>query len=163
MAAAGRVLAVDLGTKRIGVATSDITATVASPLATVHRRGDRTAEHAEIARLAAEEEAALVLVGLPRNMDGSHGPAARSAEEEAAALTAVVGVPVHLVDERLTTVSADRVLTSRGLRAPSRRRVVDQTAAAILLQGWLDGAAGRSWRARSGVDGQGGGEGGSVA
>jgi len=146
------------------VALSDATATVASPLTTVHRRGDRAAEHAEIAGLVVGEEAALVLVGLPRNMDGSSGPSARSAEEEAAVLAGALGVPVELVDERLTTVSADRALTGRGLRAPSRRRVVDRTAAAILLQGWLDGVAGRRWRAGPGADDrQGGGGDGSVA
>lgn len=142
-----RVLALDLGTVRVGVAVSDRTATLASPLTTVHRRGDRAGEHREIARLIAEQEAGLVLVGLPRNMDGSLGPAARAAEEEAAALEAAVGVPVELVDERLTTVSADRVLAGGGRRAPARRRVVDQTAAAVLLQGWLDGAGGRRLRA----------------
>jgi putative pre-16S rRNA nuclease len=146
-----RVLALDLGTVRVGVAVSDASATLAVPLTTVHRRGDRGAEHREIARLVADEGVGLVLIGLPRNMDGSLGPAARAAEEEAAELAAAVGVPVELVDERLTTVGADRLLTGEGRRrrgAPERRRVIDQTAAAVLLQGWLDGAGGRHLRSR---------------
>jgi len=168
----GRVLALDLGSKRIGVAVSDATSTLASPLTTVHRRGDRAAEHGAIARLVAEEEAVGVLVGLPLNMDGTRGPAARAAEEEAAALGRLLEVPVELVDERLTTVTAERVLLGQGKRAPARRRVVDQTAAAVLLQAWLDGAAGRRARDASlpdgdaslpkGDDGLGGGSGGSV-
>jgi len=139
---AGRVLALDPGSVRVGVAVSDATATLASPLATLGA-GDR----AGVADLVAQEGAALVLVGLPRNMDGSAGPAARLAEAEAAALAAVLAVPVLLVDERLTTVQADRALRRQGRRAPARRRVVDQVAATVLLQGWLDGADGARWRA----------------
>lgn len=144
-----RVLAVDLGSVRVGIAVSDASATLAVPLTTVHRSGDRDSEHRAIARLVTEEEVGLVLVGLPRNMDGSLGPAAQAAEAEAAELAAVVGVPVELVDERLTTVGADRLLRGEGRRrrgAPARRKVVDQTAAAVLLQGWLDGAGGRHLR-----------------
>ena len=145
-----RVLALDLGSKRVGVAVSDATATLASPRSTLHRVGDRAAEHRQVARMVADEEAGLVLVGLPLNMDGSRGPAALAAAEEAAALAALLEVPVELVDERLTTVSADRVLLARGAKAPARRSIVDRTAAAILLQGWLDGAAGAEFRATAG-------------
>jgi len=96
----------------------------------------------------------LVLVGLPRNMDGSRGPAARAAEAEAAVLGAALPVPVQLVDERLTTVSADRALRASGRGGRARRRVVDQVAATVLLQGWLDGAAGAAWRAANPTPGQ---------
>jgi len=144
---AGRVVAFDLGTKRIGVAVSDATATLASPRTTIERSGDAGRDRARMAELAGEEGAALVLVGLPRNMDGSHGAAAKGASAEADALAPLLDVPVLLVDERLTTVTADRTLAARGLRAPARRRVVDRTAAAVLLQAWLDGAAGAGWRA----------------
>jgi len=157
-----RVLSLDLGSKRIGVAVSDATVTLASPLTTVLRRGDRGAEHAAIARLVAEEEAGAVIVGLPLNMDGTRGPAARAAEEEVAALRRFLDVPVELVDERLTTVTADRALMGQGKRAPARRRVVDQTAAAVLLQGWLDGQGGRRARQAGPNDRRGGGGGGSV-
>jgi putative Holliday junction resolvase len=158
---AARVLALDLGSKRVGVAVSDATATVASPHATIERSGDPSKDHHRVAALVAEEEVGLVLVGLPTNMDGSQGPAAVAARAEAEALAAVLAgaAPVVLVDERLTTVTADRVLLARGKRAPARRRVVDQVAAAVLLQGWLDGTGGRAWRAgetpRRGVGGDG--------
>ena len=141
-----RVLALDLGSKRIGVAVSDATGVLASPLTTLARDRDRRADHRAIATLVAAEGATLVLVGLPLNMDGSRGPAARGAEEEAADLAEVLAVDVELVDERLTTVAADRALVGRGKRAPERRRIVDQTAATVLLQGWLDGRQGSAHR-----------------
>ena len=134
-----RVLAVDLGSKRVGVAVSDATALLASPVTTIERSTDRRRDRARVA--------ALVLVGLPLNMDGSRGPAAEAAQAEAEALGAVLDVPVVLVDERLTTVSADRALLERGVRGPERRRRVDRAAAAVLLQAWLDGADGTRWRA----------------
>jgi putative Holliday junction resolvase len=146
-----RVLALDLGSKRIGVAVSDATGTLASPLTTVHRTGDRKAEHRAVARLVVEEDAGMLVVGLPLSMSGTHGPAARAAETEAAELATVVGVPVRLVDERLTTVAADRTLLGQGKRAPKRRTVVDRTAAAIMLQGWLDGRDGRACMAEGSV------------
>jgi putative Holliday junction resolvase len=149
-----RALALDLGSKRVGVALSDPTGVLASPLVTLHRTGDRRAEHEQIARIVAEEGVELVLVGDPINMDGSRGAAAAAAEEEAAQLAERLGVPVELVDERLTTVAADRALLARGRKAPQRRRVVDQVAATVLLQGWLDGR-----RRDPGLDGGQGGMG----
>ncbi len=148
-----RVVGLDLGSKRVGVAASDATATLASPRTMVARSGDQAAEHRALVRLVVEEEAAVVVVGLPINMNGSRGPAARAAEDEAAALTTVlapIGVRVEMVDERLSTVTADRALIARGKRAPARRLIVDQTAAAVLLQCWLDGPGGRALRARPG-------------
>ena len=142
-----RVLALDLGSKRVGVAISDATAHVASPRSTILRSGDREKEHREVLQLIDDEGVDLVVVGLPLNMDGSRGPAARAAEAEAADLARLLSVPVQLVDERLTTVSADRILQARGARVPARRKVVDQTAAAVLLQAWLDGEAGARARA----------------
>jgi putative Holliday junction resolvase len=141
------VLALDLGTKRVGVAVSDATATLASPAATVERSGDIDRDHLRVAALVADEGAGLVLVGLPLNMDGTAGPAAAAARAEAEALGAVLSIPVVLVDERLTTVSADRALRDQRLRAPERRRRVDRAAAAVLLQAWLNGAEGARWRA----------------
>jgi putative Holliday junction resolvase len=143
----GRVLALDLGSRRVGVALSDTSATLASPFTTIQRCGDPSKDHERVAALVSEEQVGLVLVGLPTNMDGSPGPAAVAAHAEAEALAAALTAPVVLVDERLTTVAADRVLLERGKRAPARRRVVDQVAAAVLLQSWLDGAGGRGWRA----------------
>lgn len=134
-----RVIGLDLGTKRIGVAVSDRGGSVASPLLVIQRAKSRRADHAEIARIVREEEAEAVVVGLPLNMDGSRGPAAKAAVREAQVLATVVGVPVHTCDERRTTASADRVMLEAGLNAVERRRIVDKVAAAIILQHWLDG------------------------
>lgn len=139
-----RVLALDLGTKRIGVAVSDRSGIIAGPLTVIQRSGSTARDHAVIKALVAEEEAELVVVGLPLNMNGSHGPAAKGAIAEANALASVVGVPVETFDERLTTVSADRVLMEANLSAQARRKVVDKVAAAVMLQAWLDGRAARS-------------------
>jgi putative Holliday junction resolvase len=102
------------------------------------RTGTRADDHRRIARLVEEEEAEVVVVGLPLSLDGSRGPAARAAVAEADDLRMVVGVPVELFDERLTTVSAQRALTEAGVRSDAGRRVVDKVAAAVMLQAWLD-------------------------
>lgn len=133
-----RVIGLDLGGKRIGVAVSDFTGTVASPLTVITRGKSRNADLDAIARIVRDEEAEAVVVGLPLNMDGSHGPAARSATDEAHRIATVVNVPVHLHDERLTTVTAERALREANVRGQDRRSVVDKVAAAVLLQGWLD-------------------------
>ena len=134
-----RVLGVDLGSKRIGIAVSDRSGTIASPLAVIQRSGSVARDHQAIAKLVAEEEAEAVVVGLPLNMNGSAGPAAQAAVKEAKALATVVGVPVHTSDERRTTVTADRAMMEAGMNAQARRKVVDKVAAAVLLQHWLDG------------------------
>jgi len=131
-----RVLGLDLGSRRIGVAVSS--GTVASPHSVLERAKDRAADYAAVATLVAELDAERVIVGLPLSLDGSMGPAARSAAEEAAALGDVLPVPVETYDERLTTVTADRSLSSLGLSGQARRRVVDKVAAAVMLQAWLD-------------------------
>jgi putative Holliday junction resolvase len=104
----------------------------------LERGATRDADHAAIAALVAELEGELVVVGLPLSLDGTMGPAAQAAAEEAAQLTDVLSVPVETYDERLTTVTADRSLSQLGLRGQARRRVVDQVAAAVILQAWLD-------------------------
>ncbi|MFT3854604.1 MAG: Holliday junction resolvase RuvX [Ilumatobacteraceae bacterium] len=133
-----RALGLDLGSKRVGVAVSDRSGTIATPLTVLQRSGSRRRDHEAITRLVGEEEAELVVVGLPLNMDGSKGPAAAAAEIEARALATVVGVPVVTFDERRSTVTADRVLLDAGRRAPDRRKVIDKVAAAVILQHWLD-------------------------
>lgn len=133
----GRVVGIDLGSKRIGVATSDATGTIASPCTVVHRT-DRAQDHRAIAAVVAEYEAELVVVGLPLSLDGTKGPAALAAEAEAAELAAALPVPVETWDERLTTVTADRSMMEMRMKADARRRVVDKVAAAVLLQAWLD-------------------------
>jgi putative holliday junction resolvase len=133
-----RVLALDLGSKRVGVAVSDPTGTIASPYEVLARSGDLAADHRRIAELVDETGAETVVVGLPLSLDGSTGPAARGVLDEVERLADTVGVPIETYDERLTTVTADRSLIERGMRAPARRAVIDKVAAAVLLQAWLD-------------------------
>jgi len=132
------VLGIDLGSKRIGIATSDRSGTIATPYTVLLRCGSMGGDHRNIAKMVVEEEAEAVIVGLPLNMDGSEGKAAQAARVEAARMATVVGVPVLVHDERLTTVEADRVLMEQKMNAQARRRVVDKVAAAVMLQSWLD-------------------------
>lgn len=138
-----RALGVDPGTKRIGLAVSDLSGTLASPLRVLHR--SRSADHdlREIVRIASEEEAEVIVVGLPLNMDGSHGPAARAATAVAGRLATLAGVPVELHDERRSTVTAERNLAEAGHDGVRRRQLVDMAAAAVMLQSWLDARAAR--------------------
>ncbi len=138
-----RALGVDLGSKRIGIAVSDRSGTIASPLTVLQRSGSPRRDHQAIAALVAEEEAELVVVGLPLNMNGTVGPAAKAAVTEADALATVVGVPVITFDERRTTVTADRALMEANIGARDRRKYVDKVAAAVMLQTWLDSRAAR--------------------
>ena len=141
-----RALGIDLGSKRIGIAVSDRSGTIASPLTVLQRSGSTRRDHQAIAVLAAEEEAELLVVGLPLNMNGSMGPAAQAAVTEAEALATVVGVPVITFDERRTTVTADRALMEARIGAKDRRKYVDKVAAAVMLQTWLDSRAGAQGR-----------------
>ena len=137
-----KVMGIDLGTRRVGLAVSDPDARIAVPHGTIVRSGDREADRARIAELVVEEGADLVVVGLPLSLDGTAGPAAAAARAEAEALASALPVPVELHDERLTTVIASRALTAAGHRSRAQRALVDAEAAAVLLQSWLD-AAGR--------------------
>jgi putative Holliday junction resolvase len=133
-----RALGLDLGARRIGVAVSDRSGTIASPLTVIARAGSRHDDHRRIARVVEEEAAEVVVVGLPLSLDGTLGPAATAAQAEGEELRAVLAVPVELFDERLTTVSAERALVEARMRREARRRVVDKVAAAVMLQAWLD-------------------------
>lgn len=139
-----RALGIDLGSKRIGVAVSDRSGTIASPLVVVQRSKSRRHDLEQLAKLARDEEVDVIVVGLPLSMSGEHGPAARAATSEAQRLATVVDVPVEMYDERLTTVTADRAMIEADMRAPERRRVVDKVAAAVMLQAWLDHRRGTS-------------------
>lgn len=133
----GRRLGVDVGTVRIGVALSDPAGMLASPLETVARDGRDMARLGDLVR---QYEVVEVVVGLPRHLSGAAGSSAREAEEYADRLgRRIAPVPVRLVDERLSTVGATRGLREQGLRSRAQRSVVDQAAAAYILQGWLDG------------------------
>jgi putative Holliday junction resolvase len=132
---------VDLGERRIGVAVSDGTGTLASPRCTIERRGDDAAAWAALVEVVEEVGAGRVIVGLPLSLDGRRGPAARAAladADELARLLAPSHVAVETFDERLTTVSAARSLAATGQRGPGQRAKIDQAAAAVLLQAWLD-------------------------
>jgi putative Holliday junction resolvase len=139
-----RVLGVDLGARRIGLALSDPLGMLAGPLTVLERTGDRAADHAAILRAAAGNEADLIVVGVPLSLStGRPGPAARAALAEVAELreqaaAADPSVAVEICDERLTTVTAQRTLAAGGVRARDRRALVDMVAAAVMLQSWLD-------------------------
>jgi putative Holliday junction resolvase len=133
----GRVLGVDLGDARIGVAISDDDRRLAVTLGTVH--GGAPADLQAIARLVEEHDVSLVIVGLPLVMSGKKGTRAAQAEGFAEALRALLVVPVELQDERLSTVEAERSLREAGVSGRDRRSVVDRSAAAVILQAWLDG------------------------
>jgi putative Holliday junction resolvase len=132
-------LGIDVGTVRVGVARSDPSGVLASPLVTLRRDAAQGSDLDEIARLAAESGAVGVVVGLPRTLRAEEGSSARMARDYAAALAERLDpLPVELVDERLTTVSAQRKLRDSGVRDRAGRAVVDQAAAVELLQHWLD-------------------------
>ena len=136
----GRRLGVDFGEVRVGVALSDPAGILATPLLTLNRDRSGGGDLDALAALVAEHEVVEVVVGLPRTLAGRHGPAAQAAAEYARTLAKRLGagVPVRLIDERLTTVSAARVLAERGVRGRRQRAVLDQAAAVEILQGWLE-------------------------
>lgn len=133
-----RIMAVDLGSVRTGVAVSDELGMLAQPWKTLP--GGEAALEAVVSAVG-ELKPVRVLVGLPRNMDGTYGPAAEGARAFAEQLKSRVPCPVELWDERLTTVSAQRALRESGRKARDQRGVVDQVAAQFLLQSWLDRSA----------------------
>lgn len=139
----GRRLGIDVGSVRVGVALSDPYAMIASPLTTLPRDRGGSDQRA-VADLVREHEVVEVVVGLPLHLSGAQGAASDEASAYAVAVaTMIEPVPVRLVDERLSTRAASAVLTARGLDSRSQRSVVDQTAAAIILQSWLDQLAQR--------------------
>ena len=135
-----RILALDHGTKRIGVAISDELKMLAQPLEYIP--AEPFADFLDrLKQLLREKEVELILVGMPRNMDGSYGPAALKVQDFVAALGHAVTVPIKTWDERLTSVQANRFLIQNKVRRDKRKEKVDKTAAAILLQSYLDGLA----------------------
>jgi putative Holliday junction resolvase len=136
-----RILAIDHGTRRMGIAVSDELKMVAQPLEYIPAEpfADFLSRLRELLR---EKEVELMLVGMPRNMDGSYGPAALKVQDFVAALKNAVTVPVKTWDERLTSVQANRLLIQANVRRDKRKEKVDKMAAAILLQGYLDSLSG---------------------
>ncbi len=135
-----RILALDHGTKRIGVAVSDELQLIAQPLEYIPA-APLTDAVARIQQLVKEKEVELILVGMPRNMDGTYGPAADKVREFIETLKPHVNAPLRTWDERLTSAQANRFLIQGNVRREKRKEKVDKTAAAILLQSFLDSRA----------------------
>jgi putative Holliday junction resolvase len=136
-----RILALDHGSKRIGIAVSDELKMIAQPLEFIPAEPFADVL-ARLKELIHDKELELILVGLPRNMDGSYGPAALRVQDFVAALRGALTVPIRTWDERLTSAQANRVLIQGNVRRDKRKEKVDKMAAAILLQSYLDSLAG---------------------
>ena len=132
-----RVLALDVGDRRIGVALSDPTGLLATPLTTIERRGGSW-DVDEVLRLASESDASEIVVGLPVSLSGRKGAQARSVAEFESALADRAAVPVTSVDERYSTVQAESLLRESGVKPSRHRARVDAAAAAVILQSYLD-------------------------
>ena len=132
-----RVMGLDVGTKTVGVAVSDALGMTAQGLRVVRRKNLRS-DVGELKRVIREHEVSRVVVGLPLNMDGSEGPRATASREFGAMLAEATGLPIEYWDERLSTVAAERMLIEGDVSRERRKQVIDQVAASIILQGWLD-------------------------
>lgn len=132
-----RILALDHGTKRIGVAVSDEMKMIATPLEYIPAE-PFAGFLARLKEIIREKEVELIIIGMPRNMDGSYGPAALKVQEFSAVLKDAIAIPIKALDERLTTVQAQKFLIQGNVRRDKRKEKVDKTAAAILLQSYLD-------------------------
>ncbi|MCZ4518320.1 Holliday junction resolvase RuvX [Rhodococcus ruber] len=138
----GRRIGIDVGSVRIGIASSDPDGVLATPVETVPRskiKGPDAPDVVRVAEIVAEYEAVEIVIGLPRTLRGERGSAVDAAEKFGRSLHRRLGdVPIRMADERLTTVSASRALRDSGVRAKNQRSVIDQAAAVAILQGWLD-------------------------
>lgn len=139
---AGRVLAVDWGQKRFGIALSDPLRMIAQPLTTLERRPKQRAPLGKILSLITAHEVAAVVVGLPLTGEGAEGDSAREARALAEGIAARSGLPVHLVDERMSTAHALKSARRAGVADRDSRARIDQMAAVAILQGFLDRPAG---------------------
>jgi len=133
-----RIMGLDVGEKRIGVAVSDPMGWTAQGLEVIVSKGSYEADINRIKEVAQKYEVGRVVIGLPKNMDGSSGPQVEKIKLFASRLSKALGLPVELWDERLTTVAAEKLLIGADLSRARRRQVVDKMAAALILQGYLD-------------------------
>lgn len=133
-----RILSLDVGEKRIGVAVSDPSRTIAQGVKVYNTSGSRAKDVAEIRELVREFEASLVVIGLPKNLDGSLGPKAKEIMRFADSVRDTTGVPVDLWDERFSTDEAHRIFDMAAIKRKKRRGSIDIMAAQIILQGYLD-------------------------
>src|SRR6185369_6628284 len=136
-----RILAIDHGTKRMGIAISDELGMIAQPLEFIPAEPFSELVN-RLKEIINAKQVELVLVGMPRNMNGSYGPAALKVQEFVALLKDAVTIPIQMLDERLTSVQAHRLLTEAEVSGRQRKGKVDKSAAAILLQGYLDSRTG---------------------
>jgi len=132
-----KILALDIGTVRIGIATSDIMEIIASAYE-VYRRKFLKADVEHIAKIVSDLSVGEIVIGLPLKMDGSEGQSVEMAREFGEELSKVVSVPIHYQDERLSTVTAQKILIESGMRREKRKDKVDSIAATIILQTYLD-------------------------
>lgn len=141
-----RKVALDVGDVRIGVAVSDMLGITANPRETYVRKGKTFEDDINyFVKYAKEEDADAFVIGLPMNMDGTEGPRAEVTREFGDALKEASGLQVIYVDERLTTVSAERMLIGADVRREKRKQVIDKVAATIILQSYLDGQSFKKW------------------
>ena len=145
-----RVIGIDLGSKRIGIALSDTDLTVATPLDVVERSGNVEKDHITILKITDEWEVQKIIVGLPISLDGTLGPSAQSVMDEIKMLRGVTDIPIETHDERFTTVTAEQILLQQNVKRDKKKRIIDKVAAAIILQGWID-SFNKSKDARSGI------------
>jgi len=135
-----RILGIDVGEARIGLALSDELGMLAHPLETIQVKAGKP--HVKIAEIIRREKVAEAVIGLPRNMNGTYGPAAEKCREFARKLTGQIpNLTIHFQDERLTTVAAQKSLHEAGRNTRKSRPVIDQVAAQLILQGYLDAQA----------------------
>ncbi len=132
-----RYLCLDFGTKRIGVAASDESLTLATPMPFIEAFPFKPFI-SQLKKIILEKEVTLIVIGIPRNMDGSYGPAAAKAQEFVLRLKEILVVPIVTVDERLSTVEASRRLRESGKKAKDQKAIIDSNAARIILQSYLD-------------------------
>lgn len=131
-----RVLGIDFGERRVGLALSDPLGLTAQPLGVLTNRREKTI--ADIVKLAAEHNVQTIVIGLPRHMSGEEGVKAAEVRAFGTLLAQATSVPVDYMDERLTTAAAQRLLSETGMSGAKKRAVVDKLAAALILQTWLD-------------------------
>ncbi|MCH5156974.1 MAG: Holliday junction resolvase RuvX [Clostridiales bacterium] len=134
----GRVMALDVGDVRIGIAVSDLMGIIANPLETYTRKGNLDADARYIAELAKSKEVSLFVSGLPLGLNGQENEQTAKTREFIDKLQEVCDIPVQYLDERFTTLSAERVLIEGNVRRENRKKVIDKVAATIILQNYLD-------------------------
>ena len=145
-----RVIGIDLGSKRIGIALSDSDLTVATPLDVIERSGNVKNDHIAILKITDEWEVKRIIVGLPISLDGTLGASAQSVIDEISRLGTLTDIRIETHDERFTTVTAEQILLQQNVKRDKKKRVIDKVAAAIILQGWID-SFNKSKDARSGI------------